>query len=513
MMQRRAKILLLTGLILLALGAALARRIHTWGLPVPVAYQLVTVTPAYPDGDRSWTYLRRADGHRTIATDSNGDGTVDAVLTENNEPTSFLPPADDDPQARWLVVCLDGVPYQEMLSLWEEGYLREFFRPVPLIAPFPSESEIALTEVFQSGPVPGYEHRYFDRAKNKLAGGMLLTFSEQNIPYLDLLDYDMGGIFKGMAYILPRKSYRADLGRLRKRFLASQEKIYLAHIASTDSLYHILPREEMRRLLIEVDSLLRELYFDAGGRLRITLFSDHGNSLVESRRVPLREHLEENGWRLANRLEQENDVVVPRYGLVGFMAVYTATGQAEKLAPILAQLHGVDFVLSRSDGGVAIQSRRGHAQLSWNQDATAYRYQPLTGDPLALATILTQLRDEGKVNAEGWVSDANLFAATQDHFYPDPGHRLRQWATNHVRNPSDLGASLQPGYTHGSGFFQLMVDMLSTHGSLDRQQSLGFAMSTDGPWQGALRSGDLLPRNLVELKATADGDQKTEMAE
>ena len=54
MMKRRAKILLLTGLILLALGAALARRIHTWGRPVPVAYQRVAVTPAHPDGDRRW---------------------------------------------------------------------------------------------------------------------------------------------------------------------------------------------------------------------------------------------------------------------------------------------------------------------------------------------------------------------------------------------------------------------------------------------------------------------------
>ena len=44
-------------------------------------------------------------------------------------------------------------------------------------------------------------------------------------------------------------------------------------------------------------------------------------------------------------------------------------------------------------------------------------------------------------------------------------------------------------------------------------QTLGFAMSTDGPWQGALRSGDLLPRNLVELKAAANGDRKTEMAD
>ena len=72
-MKRRAKILLLTGLILLALGAALARRIHTWGRPVPAAYQPVTVTPAHPGGDRSTTYLRRADRPPTIPTDSHAD--------------------------------------------------------------------------------------------------------------------------------------------------------------------------------------------------------------------------------------------------------------------------------------------------------------------------------------------------------------------------------------------------------------------------------------------------------
>src|SRR3990172_2955643 len=325
-MRRRSKIIL--GLLgaLVALGGLAAWKIHPGGRPVPVAYRRVAVTPANPGGGRSFAYVRLDErgqaGDRVVALDADNDGTVDQVLTEGGAPASFARPAASDPDARWLILCLDGVPYQEMLALWEEGYFREFFRPAPLISPFPSDSESALTDVFHAGPVPGYEHRYFDRAQNRLAGGALTTVTGKNIPYLELLDYDMPGYFKGVTYLLPHKSYRADLGRLRKRFLASDEKVFLAHIASSDSLYHILPKEEMRTLLAEVDSLRRELYFDGGARLPIPLFSDHANARVESRPVPLQQFLESHGWRLRDRLVGPRDVVVPAYGLVGFLAVY-----------------------------------------------------------------------------------------------------------------------------------------------------------------------------------------------
>src|SRR3990170_1303169 len=175
---------------------------------------------------------------RYVTVDSDADGTVDVVLRAGSV-ESFARPRADDPEARWLVLCVDGVPYAEMLMLWKEGYFREFFRPVPLIAPFPTASGIALSEAFHTAPVQGYEDGYFDIQRNRLSGGALMTTTGENIPYLKLLDYDMPGALKGLAYILPHKSYRADLGRFRSRFLASHDKIYLAHIASTDSLYHI----------------------------------------------------------------------------------------------------------------------------------------------------------------------------------------------------------------------------------------------------------------------------------
>jgi hypothetical protein len=503
-MRRRTKILLGVLGALLALGGLAAWKIHTWGRPVPVVYRRVAVTPAKPGGERSFSYVRvdaRGEaGDRVVALDADNDGTVDQVLTEGGAPASFARPAANDPDARWLVLCLDGVPYQEMLALWEEGYFREFFRPAPLISPFPSDSESALTDLFHTGPVPGYEHRYFDRQRNRLAGGALTTVTGKNIPYLELLDYDMPGYFKGVTYLLPQKSYRADLGRFRQRFLASDEKVFLAHIASSDSLYHILPKEEMRVLLTEVDSLLRELYFSSGGKLRITLFSDHGNSLVESRPVPLKEFLESRGWRLRDRLEGSGDVVVPAYGLVGFVAVYCRPAERDELARTLREMEGGDLVVSKEPDGLMIESREGEAWLIWNRSATAFLYEPVGSDSgydvLELMPILEKLGRQGKVSPQGGVKDADFFAATAGHRYPDVAYRLWQWATNHVENRADILVSLKPGYYYGSGTFQRFVTLSSTHGALDAAQSLGFAMSTDAPLPKPIRSKDLLPLNL-----------------
>jgi hypothetical protein len=510
-MRLRYKVLLTLLSVLAVLSGALAWRIYTWGRPLPVAYRPIAVMPAGEESGRSVTYLRKGSpgkaARRYVAFDTTGDGSVDLVLREGTL-ESFSRPSADDAEARWLILCLDGVPYAEMLSLWEEGYFREFFRPVPLIAPFPSASGIALTTAFHTGPVQGYEDGYFDVKSNRLAGGALTTTTGEDIPYLKLLDYDMPGYFKGPTYVLPHKSYRADLGRLRQRFLASGDRLFLAHIASSDSLYHILPAAEMRRLLVEVDALLRELYFDAEGKLRITLFSDHGNSLVQSRAVPLKDHLAARGWRLSDRCGEARQVVAPAYGLLGFFSLYCAGNGKGELASHLARMEGVDLVVYRDAGSVVIENAQGQARLSWNQQATQFRYQPLTADPLALSEILAALEEEGRVGAEGWAQDADLFEATSNHLYPDPAHRLWQWGVNHVRNPGDLVVNLRPGYHYGSSTFNRIVRLLSTHGGFDRHQTLGFATSTDRPLAGPIRSQDLLPAELAQRGASTTRKMK-----
>ncbi len=483
-MRRRRKVLLWTLGVLLLLGAGLGWRIHTWGRPLPAVYR--EVSPK--------TYVRRDATDHYVAEDTTGNGTVDRVRVEGSHPRSFDAPRADDPEARWLIVCLDGVPFKEFNALWAEGHFREFYRPVPVISPFPSASGVALSALFHASPVAGYEDGYFDRGRNELSGGALKTSTLTDMPYVQLLDYDMPGWGRGLAYVLPEKTFHADVSRLRQRFLESREKVFLAHIASTDSVYHVVPQAEARRLLLEVEAVLRELYLDAGGKLRITIFSDHGNSLVQNRSVPLEAHLSAHGWQRTKKLGGPREVVVPAYGLMGFFAVYCEPGQRASLAHDLASLEGADFVAYAEGDRVLVENAQGHARLEWKPDGSAYRYQPESADPLALGSIVLGLKQLKKLDAEGWGSDADWLAATSNHRYPDALHRLRDWATNHVRNRADVIVNLKPGYHQGSATFDRVVTMLSTHGSLDASQSLGFATSTDGPLPGPVRAEELLPQ-------------------
>jgi hypothetical protein len=189
---------------------------------------------------------------------------------------------------------------------------------------------------------------------------------------------------------------------------------------------------------------------------------------------------------------------------MGFFAVYCAGPEKAELAHHLAKLEGADLVIYSDAGEVVIENAEGRARLAWKEDASAFRYRPETADPLRLAPILATLAADGKVDAEGWVNDADLFAVTKTHLYPDPAFRLREWALNHVRNDADLMVSLKPGWHQGSRTFDRLITLLSAHGSFDRQQSFGFAMSTDGPHAGAIRSRDLLPEPVGEERESGN---------
>ncbi len=487
--KRRTKVIVLIVLALVALGWYFQR----WGQPVPVAYERVAANRYRSLVSPSTVY---------IAVDENSDGTVDRIYPEDNPARGFHRPAATDADARWLLLCVDGVPFEEIQALWNEGYFREFFPPSEVISTFPSESETAMTDLFHADAVPGYEHRYFDRKENRLRGGLGPTLTGKGVPYLSLLDYDMPGILKGFNFTVPHKGYRADLGRFRKRFLASSQKVFLAHIASGDAIYHVLPRGETRTLLIELDALLRDLYFASAGKLRILFFSDHGNNHVRSQAVPLKQFLGARAWHLADSLSGSRDVVVPAYGLVGFMAVYCQPESRLELASDLAEMEGVDFVVSEIPDGVAIAGSRGKAQLEWTREGRHFRYRTERGDPLALMAVVAELSRAGKVNRDGWIAEADLARATLRHVYPDGAYRLHQWATNHVLNRADILVSLAPGYYHGRASFGWVVTLLSTHGSFDRAQSVGFAMSTDGPLAPVLRTRDLLPAEITRGKAS-----------
>ena len=472
-------------LLLAILAGYIALHIHRWGQPVPPVF--------HPAGEHRW---RADDGRQIQAADLDGDGVYDRFGQASG---FFARPTAATTGSRLLILCLDGVPYSQMHALWEQGRFREFFPPVEMVSTFPSDSETAMTGLLHAAAGPGYENEYFDRTQGKVTGGIRVTL-EQSSPYLKKLDYDEPPIFKGTHFVVSRKSFRADLGRLRKWFLASSAPVYVAHISSTDALYHVLPSREVRALLEGLEVLLRDLYFEAEGGLRIVMFSDHGNDLLPGQPAPLRESLEQAGFRVKNRLDEPRAVVIPEFGLVSFAAVYTEPALIPEAVGVLAATEGVDAVVYRDGELVRVQSRQGEAtiqaKVGTDSGTMRFLYRAERGDPLRLLPLWQQLEQVGKLDSAGFAPEEALFSATLKGPYPDAVFRL--WYSMQdppqglVENRADLLVSLADGYYFGRGWFEHFVTLQSTHGGLSRRASLGFAMSTDAPFPRAVRYNELL---------------------
>ena len=526
--------------LILAITVAIALRSAFWGEPVETHYRVLPESAPSGGAARASWIIQRANGSRETwhARDTGGDGVMDEFDTPAGK---FARPGLRAEPKRWLVICLDGVPLRVLQDLWDCGHFREFFRPTAAVSVFPSDSEAALTTVLHAAPPPGYEHRYFDRGGGALRGGWWVTISGRGIPYIAALGYDPPGWAKALAYVMPTKTYRADLGRLRKRFLASRERVFLAHVSSSDSLFHLWPARQVEPFLAEFEAVVRDLYLDARGELGVLVFSDHGNTQTPSHAAPVAQFLAQRGWRLATSLAKPRDVVAPAYGLVGFAAIYCAPEATEALARDLAPLEGADLIVypdperapllaqsaagaqgethnaqpwplaynnaepqagaARAAGSVVILRASGRARLVWNAEGSRFWYEATAADPLERAPVFAKLRAENRLAADGSASDADLFAATWDTHYPDAAGRLRDWATNHVQNRANILISFQPGYYHGAGIFERMVSLAGTHGALEAASSLGFAMSTH-PLPPALRLSNLLPRELLKKRGT-----------
>jgi hypothetical protein len=359
-------------------------------------------------------------------------------------------------------------------------------------------SDVALTELLHTGKVPGYENLYFDRQRNQIAGGATSTVAKVRMPYLDALDYDEPGIFKGLAYLIPIRIYHADLGRFRKRYAASQLPMYVAHICSTDSVCHVLSREQFLKLMLEVDRLLREIYIQQRGQVDFVVFSDHGNSHVQNRRIDLDGFLATHGFRVESAIRSESSVVVPAFGLVGALPVYSQPQNTLKLARLLAKHESVDFTAYLEGERVRICSSRGSAMIEATDSGRSLKYTPVDGDPLQLTPLMQGVLRQ-QLDPQGFASIASWFAATATHEYADAVNTIYQGVTNHVSNRANLLVSLKDGYHYGSPLFDRLVTMRSTHGSLRQTSMTGFFMR-NGPMPAAVLPARELLRNFAEEK-------------
>jgi hypothetical protein len=412
---------------------------------------------------------------------------------------SDVPVREVEPATRHLIICVDGVGFSTLEKMRAEGKFQGFRQPSKMIAPFPTLTNVSMSEILESAgasDAAGYEDSFYDAGSNRLRGGLLDRFNNRKFirgTFRELFDYHPSAIKSGLGYALPPVSTYVealtDLVRLKQKFNSSRKPVFFAYVGSTDSLAHLGGERMVRSFLSLLDESVKDIISDGRVRVEVTIFSDHGNHYRKYKRVSLKSPLRKAGFKLEGSIRDGRSVVLPQFGLIGCALLFTREENEARLASVAAQVRGVDFAMYEQQGIVRVVSRNGAARIE--RRGERFRYRMESGDPLELKAVLAALTSQEKTDAEGFIADADWFAATKEGMRPDVVRRVYEGATGEVRNRANVIVSFEDGYYSGSYALDIFAFLQATHGNVMREQSCGFVMTTKGTLPAALRACDV----------------------
>jgi hypothetical protein len=464
------------------------------------------------DDDGRLDYLQRThDGYKDrLYFPSEPGGALDRIVRR---------PARDLPHERVLLLMLDGVAYERMEAAYAAGRFRLFTPPARLVSIFPTLTDPAYDRFFGTGPTPGYEASYFDRATNRLTDPYHVYLCGANESWAHYSDYRLNLLVDAFMYLYPRQVYHYELRKSREvldRVLAIDRRQATLYLLSTDALGHMLTTGEIDAELARLDEWIERAEYDCGGRLEIVMLADHGMSTAASRSFDVEAVLKAAGLRPRDRLEAPGDVAVPRFGLLDVARVHTYDAATrERVVAALTGRPEVEAVAWRDGASLHIRNADGTARVtarSGSGDTLRYRYEPAPEDALHLAPALTQLAAARQLDADGFAPADAWFKLTADDAFPDLPVRLWDGMLRNSREQPDVVVSLSPDYFFGSGFLAGFVHMHGTHGGFHRRATDTFATTTGLALFGPLthdQLGEVL-RNHYGLQTGALGPRAGE---
>jgi hypothetical protein len=380
--------------------------------------------------------------------DGDGDGRIDRfeLLAADGavERVTRAPAPGSDPE-RTLILAIDGIPYDVFADIQREGRFRGFFPASRMVAPFPSLTDVSFTALLRTAPSAAYEDRYYDREAGEVRGGLgdrIVGNYEKLAPFHAAFDWEPPPTWGGAVFLVPGRVAEAELIAAADFIRESDDPELVVYLGSTDGLGHEEGREALRGHLRRIDDVLTALLAEGMGSRRVVLLSDHGMSDGGSRRFDLEGALEAGGFRLAERIDEPGDVVVPAFGLIGSIQLYTRCGEEEAVARAIVTAEGADFA-------------------AW-----------IEGDRVE------------SVDAAGSADPLDRPAA----LYPDLRHRVSSGLRYPTPHPANLFVSLKTGWHYGLALFEPFVSLAGTHGAATYDQSVGFLASNvdrTPPWLDA----------------------------
>lgn len=385
-----------------------------------------------------------------------------------------------------LVLALDGVDYRDVMAARERGLFAAFRTPSRLVSTFPSISDIAWHDIFGVLPPRGYQRIYYSNAQNAIIGNALDAIKP--IEYEERMDLAFGTKLHHLgAYLMSGTVSRREVNVAVDRFfdIHGREAVYVYNVGP-DALQHT--RGDLAAYLAHLDKRLVELQREyrsrTGRELEIAVLSDHGhNRGSDAKFLPLVEALEAHGYRAASSIGTTRDVAFSVDGVTTGFGVFAKPSVVDSVAAAIAAIEGVDVVTVReSDVRFRVLSARGEATIDVRPDefGGAFRYTPLTGDPLWYRGVADSLRVAGTMDSAGYAPDAAWRAATFGLRFPVALSRIVRGHTTVTLNPAPILVSLADGYRVGLGMVSIanrMRPLGGTHGALSETNSLGVVMT------------------------------------
>lgn len=410
-------------------------------------------------------------------------------------------------KTRTLLVALDGVDYDLVKELKNEGHFKNFLEPVPLLSTFPSDTTVGFTGILRPlgvGKVQGYESRFYSYENNKIRGGTLFDFYKIPIEYKRYFDSFRHQIHeKAIMYTFPGAAGKRDLINSEKVLYDSDKEIVMTYIGGTDGFSHILGRNRTKRFLIFMDEFFTRMQTRYEKRkqekLQIVLYSDHGFHHENLKGVPFgdfKNRLRKKGVSFRKSLKTDKDIVAVSYGLLSAGALFTHEQHRAEIAEELRKTKGVDLVFWHEGNKkeIFILNHKGELAKFEYRSKKLYRYVAINGDPLGYMKIFA-----GANHHSPLLNDRQWFALTYDHEYPDVGYRLYDSFFDLVQNPASILFSTKKNYHYGSFGAKLGVTAKfghkGTHGGIFRSTTWGVFMtnSSSKKLPKALRYDEMLP--------------------
>jgi hypothetical protein len=399
--------------------------------------------------------------------DDDEDGIADRVYRLSDYAPDSVP---------HLIVLFDSIPFAPAVARSQEQGWTWFDPPVKVIPPFPTMSPVIFSCLLGAPPQAGAINQYYDRAAGRRVNRIFERATGDSNPWERRLHYRLKYWQNGLAFLNPRPWFAAELALAKPAFDASPDRVTIVYFASTACMISTYGEQGLAECLDGLERLCMQVLYERRGAVKISVVADHGHTLCPGTRIDVPGMLRSAGFRPTDRLREDTDVVVEQDGLVNYAGVHTIR-PAEVARALAARdeielamyLHGERVIVRSAKGAAAVERRGG-----------LYRYLPIDYDVLDLDPVVQSLHAAGKADAEGWASHEDWFNATMDHRWPDAPSRV--WGAFHgiVVNTPDVMMVTRRGYYTGLPSMDRFVDMASTHGGLDQDDSATVLLTMTG---------------------------------